>query len=180
LEKQKNYVNAQEIYSKLIILAEKLFKFGVMSATNDIKKYRAKIKDLSSRKETAPSTKMATGDHDKLIDQKNQLFNIALEAEQNQDYVKALVAYQQVINIYNTIGDTESLDKLAIKKNFLISKIPNINDIQNQLIESAENHIKVGQIENAIAELQYVKGIAQAISDVQSLQRIEKLIRKIM
>lgn len=173
LERKDELADALEIYSQLNIIADKLFKFGVVSASDDIKKYRVKINKLKKEIEESDDDSI---DKDQLMEQRGKLLNIALQAEQDEDWLKALVAYQQVLNTYYSLGDTENASKLSSKISNIAAKIPNLPDVLEGIINGAEQKYGEGSVETAFAQYQYAKGICEAIGDTKKLKQIEKRI----
>ncbi len=178
LEKQKDINSALKAYKDLTKNAEKLFKIGVSSASGTIRRFNSKINELKTKLEIT-STKKEVIDEEGLVDQRNQLLNIALEAEQSQDIIKAIIAYQQIINIDKMLGDKLGVDRLVEKKNQLRTLVPDIDDELSSIVKSAENNIKIGEKEQAFKELQYAKGLSEAIEDQKTFQQIEKLLNRI-
>jgi hypothetical protein len=176
-EKNKEIRNSIATYTELIIVADKLFKFGVVTATADIKKYRAKVAELKNTLLKMKANGMQVETEEQLNDQKSQLLNIALDSEKKGDFLKAVVAYQQVLNIYNMLGDAENSARLEEKIRLLVIKIPDIKTIIKSILDSADKNLKVQNYKNANAEYQYAKGLCQATNDRDSLKTIElKLI----
>ncbi|MCP4761427.1 MAG: hypothetical protein GY870_06570, partial [archaeon] len=178
-EKNKNFKNAIASYSELSIIADKLFKLGVVTASNDLKKYKTKMSDLKSRAQAATEEGEDSLNEQELLDQKSQLLNIALEAEQTQDYLKALVAYQQVLNIYHSLADTENAAKISDKIKSIVGMISNVDEVLQSMVESAEKHFSEGAFQNSFAEYQYAKGLCQAIGDRDTLKKVEKQLNEI-
>ncbi|MHA1869389.1 MAG: hypothetical protein ACTSXF_00435, partial [Promethearchaeota archaeon] len=179
LEKAKKYQEAIAAYSELATIADKLFKCGVTQATSEIKKYNSKIKSLKAVLKKEIESGKASDNEEALLDQKSKMLNIALEAEKSEDYIRAIVAYQQVLNIYYTLGDLSNARPIEDKIKKIISLIPNINEILSQLIDSAENNFQNGEYEKAFGEFQYAKSLSQAIGDVSTLKKIDKRLSEL-
>jgi len=173
-EKNKNYGQAIDYYSQLITIADNLFKMGVISASDDIKSYKSKISELKSKIKESEDI-----DEESLNDQKTKMLNIALEAEKEGDNLKAIVAYQQVINIYKKLGEIENAIKLDEKVKSIINSIKNIDNLIQSIINGAEEFYKNGKFTEAFPQYQYAKALCQAINDSENLKKIQSRLDEI-
>jgi hypothetical protein len=71
------------------------------------------------------------------------------------------------------------VDRLVEKKNQLRTLVPDIDNELSSIVKSAEDNIKIGEKEQAFKELQYAKGLSEAIEDQKTFQQIEKLLNRI-
>lgn len=173
-EKNKDYKEAMTLYSELVVVADKIFKFGVLSATNDMKKYRSKVLELKKK-----INESNAGNDEQLNDQKSKMLNIAIQAEKDQDFIKALVAYQQVLNIHYTIGDTDGATKIAEKIKSIVGMITNLPEIVQSIMQNASQLESQNKFQEAYAQFQYAKGICQAMGDKEKLKTIDKKISEL-
>lgn len=173
-EKNKDYKEAVTLYSELVVIADKIFKFGVLAATNDMKKYRSKVLELKKK-----MSESNAGNDEQLNDQKSKMLNIAIQAEKDQDYIKALVAYQQVLNIHYAIGDTDGATKIAEKIKTIVGMITNLPEILQSIMKNASQLESSNKIQEAYAQFQYAKGICQAMGDKETLKTIDKKISEL-
>ncbi|MBN2156653.1 MAG: hypothetical protein JW776_11485 [Candidatus Lokiarchaeota archaeon] len=162
-EREKQYNEAVSAYSELTVIANKIFKFGVISAKDNIKKYKSKVAKLKRKALKATEEGLAQINEEALLDQKSQFLNIALEAEQVQDYLRAIVAYEEAIKIHHKLGDSDSATKLEEKIHSIVENIPNIEQVLKNLLESAENHYKQQVYDVAFGEYQYARGLCGAL-----------------
>jgi tetratricopeptide (TPR) repeat protein len=162
-EKEKKYDRAVTSYSELTVIANKIFKFGVISAKDKIKKYKAKVVKLKRKALKAAEEGISNLKEDELLDQKAQFLNIALEAEQTQDYLRAIVAYEEAIKIQHKLGDHEGATNLEEKIHTIVSNIPNVERVLSDLLHRATTHFDQQTYDLAFSEFQYALGICKAL-----------------
>ncbi|MHA1339777.1 MAG: hypothetical protein ACTSRZ_06615 [Promethearchaeota archaeon] len=173
-EKRKELGDALEYYSELISVADKLFKMGVVSVSTDIKKYKSKLAEIRNKIKESEEF-----DEEEINEQRSKMLNIALEAEKSGDTLKAIVAYQQVINLYRKVGDVENANKIESKVKELINSIENIGELIESIISSAEEFYNNGNYQKAFPQYQYAKALCQAVNDRKNLDRIQKRLDEI-
>ncbi len=164
LEKEKNYHEAVSAYSELTVIANKIFKFGVLGAKDKIKKYKSMTARLKKKAMKAVEEGKSILNEEELLDQKSQLLNLALEAEQAQDYLRSIYAYEEVIKIHHKLGDSEGATKLEDKIHSIVSNIPNVERVLSDMLYRANTHFEQGSYDLAFNEYQYSLGIAKALN----------------
>ena len=91
-----------ELSTKLLIISNFLFKFGQVSESTNIKKYHNDLDEI--RKKVEESNEIYMQETATRISElklkKQQFLEYAKEAEEKEDYVEALVIYQQTLNTF--------------------------------------------------------------------------------
>ena len=152
-------VERNELTTKLLLISNFLFKFGQVSESENIKKYHSVLDEIQETIEESNEVYMqetATRISELKL-KKQQFLEYAKEAEVKEDYVNALVVYQQALNTYCQVGDAENAIRLSLKIEELFRKIPNLEKIINDYKAEAVNLRASGDIENASINDKYAE-----------------------
>ncbi len=182
-EKEKNYNEAVSTYSELTLIANKIFKFGVISAKDKIKKYKSMVAKLKRKALKAAEQGISNLNEDELMDQKSQFLNIALEAEQAHDYLRSIVAYEEAIKIHHKLGDSEGATKLEDKIHSIVTNIPNVERVLTDMLHRAITHFDQHTYDLAFSEFQYALGICKALGKqeqvIEITAKLDEISRKL-
>ncbi|MHA1453875.1 MAG: hypothetical protein ACTSRD_13520, partial [Promethearchaeota archaeon] len=178
-EKNNEFNEAVSTYSELTVIANKIFKFGVISAKDKIKKYKSKVVRLKRKALKAAEEGFSKLNEDELMDQRSQFLNIALEAEQSQDYLRSIVAYEEAIKIQHKLGDSDGATKLEEKIHSIVTNIPNVERVLSDMLHRATTHFDQRTYDLAFGEFQYALGICKALGKQEQVIEINAKLDEI-
>jgi hypothetical protein len=126
--KSKDILFRVEIVSKMMILSNHLFKFGIGNETSNIKKYRSDLESIKRKmNDLDEDLKIQIANlMEKMRDTKSQLMENAIKFEESEDWIKSLINYQQIMEIYYKMGDTDNAIRLTTKIDSLLSKVSDL------------------------------------------------------
>ena len=164
-QKSQDMVVRNELTTKLLLISNFLFKFGQVSESANIKKYHNDLDEIKKAVEESNEVYMqeTATRMSELKLKKQQFLEYAKEAEQKENYIEALVIYQQALNTYCQVGDAENAIRLSLKIEVLFRKIPNLENIINDYKAEAANLRASGDVDNALINEQYAETLEDAL-----------------
>ena len=148
--KAKDLFMQTEINTKLLLISNILFKFGIGSENSNIKKYHSdidsilkKMNDLDEEMKNAMDGVRAG-----FIQSKEVLMQEAISFEKMEDWINALITYQKILDIYCKIGDADNAINLRTKIDMLVQKIPDLHDSITYFSQESDRHRNESKDEN--------------------------------
>ncbi|WP_371805894.1 hypothetical protein [Candidatus Lokiarchaeum ossiferum] len=140
--KAKDLFMQTELNTKLLLISNILFKFGIGAENSNIKKYHSDI-DTLLKKMNELDGEMKTamdGVRAGFIQSKEILMEEAISFEKVEDWINALITYQKILDIYCKIGDADNALNLRTKIDILIQKIPDLHDSITYFSQECDRH----------------------------------------
>ncbi|WP_457919335.1 hypothetical protein [Candidatus Lokiarchaeum ossiferum] len=140
--KAKDLFMQTELNTKLLLISNILFKFGIGAENSNIKKYHSDIDNLLKKmNELDGEMKTAMdGVRAGFIQSKEILMEEAISFEKVEDWINALITYQKILDIYCKIGDADNALNLRTKIDILIQKIPDLHDSITYFSQECDRH----------------------------------------
>ena len=134
-EEFPDFIVLNHLSTRLYILANNIFKFGVASESENLKKYRLFLEEIAQRVKDAPDTEYAKFQNqlNRKTVLKRELLTTAKEHEDREDFFNALITYQKVLVIYYDMGDHENAISLSTKISDTVKKLPTLLDQMQDL-----------------------------------------------
>lgn len=164
-QKNDDLLLQTEIHSKLLTIANYLFQFGIFEESDTVKKEKSAIEEIKKKIDDLPDDKKSgiMAQIHELTSKKQQLLDFAKDAESNQDWINALAAYQQVMNLYYLSGDTVNTLNLTSKIISLLQKVPNLEGEIKKFEDEGKRLKSQNDNENAEIQFQYAKTLKDII-----------------
>jgi hypothetical protein len=164
-EKAKDLLKQLEAATKLVVIANSLFQFGIIEKSDDVKHYKVKLDEIKKAMTEQSEEKVAefAAVFNDLNEKKPQVLDFGKNSEDQQDWVNAIVAYQQVMMVYLKTGDSENALALINKISDVLQKIPDINAEIKKYYQEHEKLKAAGDTDGATLQLQYAQALEDAL-----------------
>jgi hypothetical protein len=140
-EKYPDFVLLNHLSTRLYILSNNIFKFGVASESENLKKYRVFLDEIAQKIKDTPDTVYAAyqNQENRKTVMKQELLATAKTHEEREDFFAALITYQKILVIYYDLGDYDNAISLSSKISDTVKKLPTLldqmQDLRNNIAE---------------------------------------------
>jgi hypothetical protein len=164
-QKAKDFLAQNENTTKLLVIANHLFQFGLVQESENVKKFRNGLDDIKKKiaELSEDAIQQISGQVQDLNGKKGQLLDFAKDSEDKQDWVNALAAYQQVMTVYYKMGDVDNALNLSNKIKDVSQKVPDLIKTIQDFKAEGEKLKKAGDEQGSMMQSQYAQALADAI-----------------
>jgi hypothetical protein len=167
-EKSGDIILQNELNTKLVVLANYLFQYGLVEESDNIKKQKSALEEIKKKVEAFSDEKKQEllKSVEDVASKKDPILSFAKDSEEKQDWVNALAAYQQALVIYGKLGDFENAVGLTNKIKAILQKIPDLELKIKGFEEEAKKLKASNDNDGAEVQNQYARTIKDAIFQI--------------